>query len=218
MKLRKANMFDILVYMLLLSLFVAFMSAFVYNNFLQEKRSVVVDYINKEVSVAQAKLRGYSEYEEFCYMYDANRKMSSNAVDNLIEHREARKIKNDVLDKLEKNVTDFLKANVKKDGKGFVVNEQSIKVSTEIIDSDERKDSAKIMITVQYDVTNKTPMMDENSSEDHLATSDGTNTVTITDTAIRAIENPYRTKNSNEKTGSAANRLTTKDEVKNSVN
>ena len=83
MKFKKGSLVDILSFTLIFLMFAAFIVAFVFNNSAQERRSLLVDFLNKEAMVLQAELEGYSTNPSYCFMFDNGRRLETSEANRL---------------------------------------------------------------------------------------------------------------------------------------
>lgn len=176
MKFKKGALVDILSFIIIFILFTACIIAFLFNNSLQERRSLFVDFLNKETMALQASLEGYSNNPSLCFMYrDGNR----------LEFNEATRYKNLLIDKTRNNIQNYFNnQRVKK-----VLTLENVDIS--IKDTGNVLDTASINITVDYKGKFKTPYSDTKVN------ANASDWINLKDSASRNIENPTRAKNTN---------------------
>ena len=179
MKIRKASMIETLSLILLFTMFSAFITVFVFNNSAQERRSLLVDFLNKEAMSLQAKLEGYSDYEDYCYMYRDGSKVTFD---------KAKRIKSDEINLTISRIKDYFK---NERVASILSLSDSNPVIVEIIDSDDVKASATIKITVNFNMKYRSAY--SNSESDFGSNQSGS--LELTEVVTRVIENPVRAKN-----------------------
>lgn len=179
MKFRKAGVADILAYVLIFTLFSGFMIGMLFNNITQERRSMMIDVINQEAMVLQAKLNGYSTTDKYSYMYDGSgSRITSRGTMESIKNRAIEEAKVSITNK-------FLEPRY-----AAQLNLKSIDI--QVTDGPNVKDVARVKITIKYTASFRSPFNKEDGSS---GDSVGLMSVDITDTATRTIENPVRLKN-----------------------
>lgn len=180
MKFKKGSLTDILSFILIFTLFFALMFAFLFNNFTQERRSLLVDELNKQAMVLQAKLEGYSTTYKFSYMYSGGSRLGESQV----EYAKNKAIK-EAKEEIKKYFEDSRNANI--------LHLESIEdIKIEIIDGPNVKDVATVKISVKYAAMFKSPYA---TNDGATGTSSSKMKLTMKDTASRVIENPVRQKN-----------------------
>ena len=181
MKLKKAELADILSFVMIITLFTACMVAMFFNNITQDRRSMVIEYLNREAMTLQTELNGYSENPNFCNMYENGQRIESPSRRVQIKNKAIEDCKNRI-------VAEF---NKPRNASQLSVKRNDIKI--EIIDDvSSRKAVAKVKITVKYTASFKPTYGDMGSN---ITDENGLLKYEITDTASRAIENPVRQKN-----------------------
>lgn len=180
-KFKKADVSNILSFVLLFTLFFSLMIAMMFNSITQERRSMMVDYLNKEAMVLQANLRGYSSNDIYCYMYD-------NGV-RVTDRGRMEQIKNNAIDQTKAKIQAKFEENRYKSQMALT----SIDIS--VTDGGSRTDMAKIKIVVKYRALFRSPFNQEEGDSGN--NSAGKLGISIVDTVSRTIENPIRLKNSN---------------------
>lgn len=179
MKFKRAGVADILSYVLIFTLFSGFMIAMLFNNITQERRSMVIDVINKEAMILQAKLNGYSTTDKYCYMYENGSRLTSRSS---IEAK-----KNKAIKEAKEAITNtFAEPR-------YAAQLQLKSIDVDIIDGANARDVAKVKITVKYTASFRSPFNEEDGGKGDTK---GLMNVDIVDTASRVIENPVRQKNS----------------------
>lgn len=177
-KFKRAGLSNILSFVLLFTLFFSLMVAMMFNSITQERRSMVIDFINKEAMTLQANLNGYSTNGDYCYMYENGERVTPSRADYL---------KSKAIEDSKRHIQDkFEEARYKSQ---MVLNSIDIVVE----DGGGPRDVAKVKIVIKYKALFRSPFNDEEGqSSDNSAGKLGVN---ITDTATRVIENPIRIKN-----------------------
>ena len=180
MKFKKGSLVDILSFTLIFLMFAAFIVAFVFNNSAQERRSLLVDFLNKEAMVLQAELEGYSTNPSYCFMFDNGRRL---------EPSEANRLKNKAVLESKNRIKEFfnkdrMKSHLSLDGEDAII--------INILYNCSAKDVATVEIEVRYKIQYKTPYTE---SEDKSIDSGAISGMSMKDVATRAIENPIRAKN-----------------------
>lgn len=179
LKFKRAGLSNILSFVLLFTLFFSLLISMMFNSITQERRSMVVDYINKEAMILQAKLNGYSKTYNYCYMYQNGTRVPNQSA--------ADAIKDKVIADAKKNIQDkFLEDRYKSQ---MLLNSVDIVVT----DGGGPEDIAKVKIVVKYKALFRSPFNDEEGKASD--NSSGKLGVNITDTATRTIENSIRTRN-----------------------
>ena len=180
MKFKKGSLTDILSFILIFTLFFGLMIAFLFNNITQERRSVLVDELNKQAMTLQAKLEGYSNTYKFSYMYSGGVRLSESQVQSA---------KNKAIEEAKEYIKTYFEDS-RNNNILYLDSVDDIKI--EITDGPNVKDVATVNISVKYYAMFRSP----------YATNDGANgtssskmKLTIKDTASRVIENPVRQKN-----------------------
>lgn len=179
MKFKKAALADILGYVLIFTLFSAFVISYLFNNITQERRSMTIDVLNKEAMTLQAKLEGYSNYSSFSHMYRNGAKIT--------EYSRIQGIKNIAIAEANGNITNYF--NEERNKKQLKLKS----IDIQILDGPDVKDTASVKITVKYEAGFRSPFNKENGADGNSST--GGMMVDITDTATRVIENPVRQRN-----------------------
>lgn len=177
MKLKKANVSEILTFVMMFTLFFALMISFFYNSIVQEKRSLLVDFLNKEAMTLQAELEGYSKYEDYCFIFENGSKVGQSR---------AEQIKNNAIEESKTRIAAYFSENRNASQltlKDIVVN---------IDDSNNVKSVAKVTIEVQYYASFRSPYSKEDGGSGKSSSKVKFN---MKDTASRVIENPIRQKN-----------------------
>ena len=174
---KKAGIADILSYVLLFSLFFGLMIAMLFNNIIQERRSMIINTINKEAMTLQAKLNGYSIVDKYCYMYKNGVRITSRTEMDYIKNKAIEEAKENIKEKFQ---DDRYKGQLTLNN-----------IDIEITDGRAVTDVAKVKITVKYTASFRSPF----NKEGEIVDSVGKMKVDIVDTATRTIENPVRLKN-----------------------
>lgn len=180
-KFKKADLSNILSFVLLFTLFFSLMIAMMFNSITQERRSMMVDYLNKEAMALQANLRGYSTNDTYCYMYLNGSRIT--------DRNQMESVKNTAIDQTKARIQAKFEENRYKSQMAL----NSIDIS--VIDGGSRTDVAKVKIVVKYRALFRSPFNQEEGDSGNNST--GKLGVTIVDTVSRTIENPVRLKNSN---------------------
>ena len=177
MKFKKANVSEILTFTLIFTLFSSLMIAYLFNNITQERRSLLVDFLNKEAMTLQAELEGYSLYDDYCFVYENGSKVSQSR---------ANQIKNIAIAKSKQRIIDYF-------NQGRNSYQMELKnIEIDIDDTEDVKALAKVTITVEYYASFRSPYYKEDGGSGQ---SSSKMKFTIKDTASRVIENPIRQRN-----------------------
>ena len=177
MKFKKANVSEVLTFTLIFTLFATLMIAFLFNNITQERRSLLVDFLNKEAMVLQAELEGYSNYEDYCFMYENGSKVTQSR---------ANEIKNTAITKSKERITEYFN----QDRNSSLMELKNIEIT--ITDTNDVKATAKATIKVEYYASFRSPYSKEDGGSGQSSSKVKFTTV---DTASRTIENPIRQRN-----------------------
>lgn len=180
MKFKKGSLTDILSFVLIFTLFFGLMIAFLFNNITQERRSLLVDELNRQAMTLQAKLEGYSKTYEFSHMYRNGVKLGPSQVESA---------KNKAI----KETKEAIKGYFEEDRNANILQLDSINdIKIEITDGPSVKDVATVKITVKYYATFRSPYAKNDGA---TGTSSSKMRLQMKDTASRIIENPVRQKN-----------------------
>ena len=178
MRQRKAGAAGILAIIFLMTLFFSSMFAMIFNNINEERISTVVEDINKEVMVLQAKLRGYSVIDDYSYMYENGSRITSRS--------EMERKKNQAI----KEAENAIKAKFEEPRYASQFFLKSIDVN--ITDGTKATDIAEVEIVVNYIITFRSPHNKEDGTSGDFK---GLMNISRSDNSKRTIENPIRQKN-----------------------
>lgn len=180
MKFKKGSLTDILSFVLIFTLFFGLMIAFLFNNMTQERRSLLVDELNRQAMTLQAKLEGYSNTYSFSYMYSGGTRLTESQV----QEAKNKAIK-EAKEAIQKYFEDTRNANI-------LQLESIDDIKIEITDGPNVKDVATVKISVKYYATFRSPYAENDGA---TGTSSSMMRLEMKDTASRVIENPVRQKN-----------------------
>lgn len=177
MKFKKANVSEILTFTLIFTLFASLMISELFNSITQERRSLLVDFLNKEAMSLQAELEGYSIYEDYCFVYENGQRVSQSRANN---------IKNTAISESKQRIEDYFNSG----RNAYQMELKSINIT--VSDTNDVKSSAKVTIVVEYYASFKSPYYkgDEGSGDSSSKVK-----FTTKDSASRIIENPIRQRN-----------------------
>lgn len=180
MKLKKGSLSDTLAFMLIISLFFALINTFLFNSMTQERRSLLVDELNKQAMTLQAKLEGYSNTYTFSYMYNGGVRLNESQV---------QAAKNKAIKEAKEEITKYF-ANNRNNNILYLESADDIKI--EITDGPSVKDVATVNISVKYYAMFRSPYAKNDGA---TGTAAAKMKLKMKDTASRVIENPIRQKN-----------------------
>lgn len=181
MKFKKGSLTDILSFVLIFTLFFGLMVAYLFNNITQERRSVLIDELNKQAMVLQTKLEGYSNTYNFCNMYKDGVKIQSASE---IEREKNRAIQ---------ETKDSIKAFFEDSRNASLLELRDISdIDIVITDGPNVKDFATVKITVKYYAAFKSPYAKNDGGDGTTASK---LKLRLSDSASRVIENPIRQRN-----------------------